>query len=124
VLLKKTKTTADGTVLHEDLAPWNQYRLDYACGKGTLMRNLMYLTIDYHNFGGQKSPYDDFIRSNAVAVWKNQTTDGFFPFYWDKESLEPTDWGYDQTTANAVLHAAGLSAINAAGVNWWNDNID
>jgi hypothetical protein len=122
--IQKTKTTANGTVLHEDLAPWTQFQLDYACGKGTLMRNLMYLTIDYHNVSGKKSPYDDFIRSNAVVVWKNKAAGGFFPFYWNNESGEPSDWGYPQPLAKAVLHAAGLSAINAAHVNWWNDNID
>jgi hypothetical protein len=121
--VQATKTTANG-VLHEDLAPWDQFHLDYACGKGTLMRNLMNLTVDWHTIGGQKSPYDDFIRTNAVAVWKNQLPGGLFPYYWDKEATEPPSWGYNQVTANAVLHAAGLSAINAAHVNWWNDSID
>jgi hypothetical protein len=122
--IQKEKTTAEGKVLHEDLAPWTDFRLDYACGKGTLMRNLMYLTIDSHNFGGQKSPYDDFLRSNAVALWKNKSTDGHFPFFWNKEDDEPDSWKYDPVMATAVLHAAGLSAINAAGVNWWADSID
>jgi hypothetical protein len=121
------KTTANKTVLHEDLAPWSDspdFRLDYACGKGTFMRNLMYLTSDYHNKNlGQKSPYDDFIRTNANAVWKN-LKNGLCPFFWNNEAAEPTSWRYDQGVANAVLYAAGLSAINAAQVNWANDNIE
>jgi hypothetical protein len=128
----KANTTPDQTVLHEGLAPWSgsppgspDFRLDYACGKGTFMRNLMYLTSDYHdkNFGNQ-SPYDDFIRTNAIAVWKYLQNGGLCPFYWSNDGTEPASWGYDQEVANAVLYAAGLSAINAAQVNWANDNID
>jgi hypothetical protein len=120
----EAKTTADKTVLHEDLAPWSDFRLDYACGKGTFMRNLMYLTTDYHAQNlGKQSPYDDFIRTNAIAVWKNLKS-GLCPFYWNNEAAEPPSWGYDQGVANAVLYAAGLSAINAAQVNWANNNIE
>ncbi|OSC42893.1 hypothetical protein [Mycobacterium decipiens] len=98
-------------VLHEDLAPFTDFRLDYACGKGTLMRHLSYVNDDLQN---QPLPtYDDHIKLNAQAVWKNrQGSDGIFPYYWNAELPEPTNWIYRPDTANAVLHAAGLSAIN------------
>jgi hypothetical protein len=113
--------TATG-VLHEDVAPYNQFRLDYACGKGTFMRNLAYVNDDQHN-QFQAGPYDPYIKLNAMAVWRNQRSDGSFPYYWDAEVQEPNPdyWGYTPTiTANAVLHAAGLSAINAA-LPWLKD---
>jgi Glycosyl hydrolase family 76 len=106
------RKTASG-VLHEDLAPYDQFRLDYACGKGTFMRNLAYVNDDLHDQFPEDF-YDPYIQLNAQALWRNRQPGGIFPYYWDAESPEPTSWGYSQTTANAVLHAAGLSAINAA----------
>ncbi|MDZ8264658.1 hypothetical protein [Nostoc sp. ChiQUE01b] len=110
--VQTNKKTASG-VLHEDLAPYSEYQLDYACGKGTFMRNLAYVNDNIHN-AFPSSAYDSYIKLNAIAVWRNQQSGGIFPYYWDAESTEPTSWGYSQATANAVLHAAGLSAINAA----------
>jgi hypothetical protein len=105
--------TASG-VLHEDLAPYSQYHLDYACGKGTFMRSLAYVNDDLHGAFPGDAHYDPYIKFNATTLWKNRQPGGIFPYYWDAESTEPTSWGYSQDTADAVLHAAGLSAINAA----------
>jgi hypothetical protein len=114
--------TANG-VLHEDLAPYAEFQLDYACGKGTLMRYLTNINDSDHQMGGS-GRFDNFFTTNAVAVWKNRTANGYFPFYWDRESAEPTTWGYNQVTANAVLHAAGLCAINATLPWMENHSID
>lgn len=110
--VQKQKRTATG-VLHEELSQYTQYQLDYACGKGTFMRNLASINDDIHN-GSTGSNYDSYIGLNATHVWKNRQSGDMFPYYWDAESPEPTSWGYRQDTANAVLHAAGLSALNAA----------
>jgi hypothetical protein len=114
------RKTANG-VLHEDLAPYSQYTLDYACGKGTFMRYLAYINDSYHYSPGGKY-YDSYISVNAKALWKNRHR-GIFPYYWDAESPEPAlkHWGgYRRDTANAVLHAAGLSGLNAA-LPWLKD---
>ena len=117
VQAKKTKqvTLPDKAVLnhvlHEDLAPYQQFVTDYACGKGTFMRYLNLIRIK-----SGTSNYDQLIRDNAVALWANQLTGGLYPYYWGGESPEPpsTSWQYPQATVEAVLHAAGLSAMTAA----------
>jgi hypothetical protein len=45
--VQTNKKTASG-VLREDLAPYSEYTLDYACGKGTFMRCLAYINDDLH----------------------------------------------------------------------------
>lgn len=119
--VQQNKMTASG-VLHEDLAPYSQFELDYACGKGTFMRYLAYINDDLHNPFPQQPLYNPYIELNAKALWKNRQpykigkdTVMVFPYYWDAESPEPepTSWGYREDTARAVLHAAGLSAIIA-----------
>ena len=121
VQTNKKKKTASG-VLHEELAPYSQYQLDYGCGKGTFMRNLAIINDARHRGSPSEAPYDSYIKLNAMAVWKNRQPDGIFPYYWDAESPEPdpTSWEYRQDTANAVLHAAGLSALNAS-LPWLED---
>jgi hypothetical protein len=119
--VQSNNITANG-VLHEDLAPYAQFQLDYACGKGTLMRYLTDTNDLDHRMGGS-GRFDGFLKTNAIAVWKNQIA-GCFPYYWDKEATEPTGWGYNQQIANAVLHAAGLCAINATLPWMENDSID
>lgn len=97
--------------------------LDYACGKGTFMRSLATVNDDLHNVFPGSSAYDPFIKANAAAVWKNRdASNGHFPYYWDHESPEPApgSWGYNDTTAQAVLRAASLNAI-AAGLPWLAD---
>ena len=113
--------TASG-VLHEDVAPYSDYRLDYACGKGTFMRYLADINDSSHHAVPGGKHYDSYISLNAKALWKNRHG-GIFPYYWDAESPRPAleCWGgYRQDTANAVLHAAGLSALNAA-LPWLKD---
>jgi hypothetical protein len=118
--VKNNRKTANG-VLHEDLAPYTDYKLDYSCGKGTFMRYLAYINdSQHHDFPG--SHYDSYISLNAKAVWKNRQL-GIFRYYWDAELSEPDleTWaGYRQNTVSAVLHAAGLSALNAA-LPWLED---
>jgi hypothetical protein len=123
--VQANQKTASG-VLHEDLAPYSDYRLDYACGKGTFMRCLAYINDDRHHALPSGAHYDPYISLNAKALWKNRHR-GMFPYYWNAESAEPKlkDWGgYRQDTANAVLHAAGLNALNAALPWLQNDPID
>jgi hypothetical protein len=119
------KKTLDG-VLHEDLGfgldELIPFRLDYACGKGTFMRNLAPINVATPAPG-----YHDMIWRNAVAVWKNRLPDGQFPYYWNAEQSEPpaTAWGgYVPAVVKPVLHAAGLSAITAALPFAANNNID
>lgn len=103
------KRTSNG-VLHEDLAPWSQYIMDYACGKGTFMRYIGVINGEHND----NSQYDEFVYVSARAVWKNRNpSTGVFAFYWDKEAPEPTEWGYPQDTADAILQQSGLSAIVA-----------
>jgi hypothetical protein len=106
-------------VLHEDLAPASQYRLDYACGKGTFMRNVAKINDDYHR-AFPSGPYDAVLLRNAQSIWANQLPGGLFPYYWAKESQEPGNWGYSKQVSDAVLHAAGLSAV--AGTVPWQSN--
>jgi hypothetical protein len=120
--VQANKKTASG-VLHEDLAPYSEYTLDYACGKGTFMRCLAYINDDLHRALPGGAQYDPYISLNAKALWKNRRR-GILPYYWDAESSEPKleSWGgYRQDTANAVLHAAGLNALSAA-LPWLQDH--
>jgi len=105
-------------VLHEDLAPVDQYRLDYACGKGTFMRSIASMNDYRHGeFPSVPGPYDTILLASARSIWANQLAGGVFPYYWAKEAPEPTDWGYSDQVVKTVLHAAGLCAV-AGTVPW------
>ncbi|MBU6455740.1 MAG: hypothetical protein KGS72_28475 [Cyanobacteria bacterium REEB67] len=99
-------------VLHEELAPYSQFYLDYAGGKGVFMRNLAELNWYFHNVPG--TTYDEWIRTNAAAVWNHRTSEGQFNFFWNNEGTEPQNWGYNDPMTKAVLQASGLSALTAA----------
>jgi Glycosyl hydrolase family 76 len=101
-------------VLHEDLFKLKQYQLDYAGGKGVFMRNLQVLNARDHSDKGNS--YDLLIKANASAVWNNRLSENKFRYFWDAEDKEPTssDWGYNQSVSDAVVHASGLSALTAA----------
>lgn len=120
----KNMRTANG-ILHEDLAPWPAFIMDYACGKGTFMRYLSYINSYLHGGFPGLSKYDEYIAINARAVWKNRSqSTGVFGFYWDGEDTLPADWGYGQDTADAILHAAGFSTIIAALAKYADQPID
>ncbi len=122
--VKNNMKTASG-VLHEDLAPWSQYIMDYACGKGTFMRYLSYINSYLHGAFPGLSKYDEYISINARAVWKNRSqTTNQFGFYWDGEGTAPKDWGYRQDTADAILQAAGFTAIIGALAKYADQPID
>lgn len=114
------KKTNNG-ILHEDTAPWSQYIMDYACGKGTFMRYMGVINGEHND----NPTFDEFIYVNARAVWKNRNANtGLFCFYWDKEAPEPTEWGYPQDTADAILQQSGLSAIVAGMWKYADQPID
>lgn len=114
--------TANG-VLHEDLAPWPEYIMDYACGKGTFVRYLGAINSAESQYGNAE--YNAFLANSARAVWKNRNQKtGLFGFYWDNEQTPPDNWGYPQDTADAILQAAGLSVIVAALLGSANQPID
>ncbi len=91
----QNKRTANG-VLHEDVAPFSAYTMDYACGKGTFMRYLSYINSYYHGGNSGLSKYDEYIYINARAVWKNRDINtNQFGFYWDGEGDQSKiQWGY------------------------------
>jgi hypothetical protein len=109
---KDTMTDADG-ILHENLAfnhyPLDQFLGDYATGKGIFMRSLSAVNTN--------GALDDFIKSNAEAVWCNRYCDNnVFTFNWDRmKGYEPIDLGSKGGTLDKIItQAAGLDALNAA----------
>lgn len=116
----KQRMTLKNQVVHEELFKIADYRMDYAGGKGVFMRNLQVLNvIDHKESNGQ---YDPIIKANASAVWNNRLQDQRFRYYWNAELPEPdvATWKYNKTIVDAVLHAAGLSALTAA-LPWFAD---
>ena len=98
-------------VLFEDLFPDSRFYMDYAAGKGVLIR-----TIGEFNVNQPFPPdYRKWLIINADAVWANRDpSTNQFLYYWNKEKAEPSSWGYNGNIPNTVLQASGLSALVAA----------
>jgi hypothetical protein len=108
----KQNMTLKNMVLHEDLFKLTEFQLDYAGGKGVFIRNLKVLNEQGHQDKGDT--FDPYIKASAASVWNHRLQNNKFRYFWNAEGQEPTDWGYNVSVSDAVVHASGLSALTAS----------
>jgi hypothetical protein len=98
-------------VVHEKSPGDPAHKLDYATGKGILLRYMGEV-----NTGTPGQPYSDFIKTNAESVWRHRLDKNTnqFGYNWNPPYPPEQEPDIKESIWALVLQTAGQDALNAA----------